>query len=100
MRTLLADFKKFILRGNVLDLAVAVVVGTAFNAVVLSFANDVVMGLVGAILLERPAVQQIAERDPDREIDDRTDQHRSEVEIRGLRLDQRIVDRLGARPTV
>ena len=43
-----ADFKKFILRGNVLDLAVAVVVGTAFNAVVLSFANDVVMGIVGA----------------------------------------------------
>ncbi len=32
-----------------LDLAVAVVVGTAFNAVVLSFANDVIMGLVGAI---------------------------------------------------
>ena len=48
MRQLLIDFKKFILRGNVLDLAVAVVVGTAFNAVVLSFANDVVMGLVGA----------------------------------------------------
>jgi len=45
----LSDFKKFILRGNVLDLAVAVVVGTAFNAVVLSFANDVIMGLVGAI---------------------------------------------------
>ena len=49
MRQLLTDFKKFILRGNVLDLAVAVVVGTAFNAVVLSFANDIVMGLVGAI---------------------------------------------------
>jgi large conductance mechanosensitive channel len=45
----LSDFKKFILRGNVLDLAVAVVVGTAFNAVVLSFANDVIMGFVGAI---------------------------------------------------
>jgi len=48
VKDLLNDFKKFILRGNVLDLAVAVVVGTAFNAVVLSFANDVVMGLVGA----------------------------------------------------
>jgi large conductance mechanosensitive channel len=43
------DFKKFILRGNVLDLAVAVVVGAAFNAVVQSFANDVIMGFVGAI---------------------------------------------------
>ena len=49
MKQLLADFKKFILRGNVLDLAVAVVVGTAFNAVVLSFANDVIMGLIGAL---------------------------------------------------
>jgi large conductance mechanosensitive channel len=45
----LTDFKKFILRGSVLDVAVAFVVGTAFNAVVLSFANDVVMGFVGAI---------------------------------------------------
>jgi large conductance mechanosensitive channel len=49
VKDLLNDFKKFILRGNVLDLAVAVVVGTAFNAVVLSFANDVVMGAVGAL---------------------------------------------------
>jgi large conductance mechanosensitive channel len=43
------DFKNFILRGNVLDLAVAVVVGAAFNTVVQSFANDVLMGFVGAI---------------------------------------------------
>ncbi len=49
MRTFLSDFKKFILRGNVIDLAVAVVVGTAFNAVVQSFATNVVMGFVGAI---------------------------------------------------
>ena len=49
MRAFLADFKKFLLRGNVIDLAVAVVVGAAFNAVVQSFANDVVMGFVGAI---------------------------------------------------
>ena len=49
MKQLLTDFKKFVLRGSVLDLAVAFVVGTAFNAVVLSFANDIVMGFVGAI---------------------------------------------------
>ena len=49
MKALIADFKKFILRGNVLDLAVAVVVGAAFNAVVQSFANDILMGFVGAI---------------------------------------------------
>ncbi len=49
MKQFMSDFKKFILRGNVLDLAVAVVVGAAFNAVVQSFANDVLMGFVGAI---------------------------------------------------
>jgi large conductance mechanosensitive channel len=43
------DFKKFILRGNVLDLAVAVVVGTAFNAVVQSFARDIVLGFIAAV---------------------------------------------------
>jgi large conductance mechanosensitive channel len=45
----MGDFKKFILRGNVLDLAVAVIVGAAFNSVVQSFANDIVMGFIGAI---------------------------------------------------
>jgi len=49
VRTFVSDFRKFILRGNVIDLAVAVVVGTAFNAVVQSFATNVVMGFVGAI---------------------------------------------------
>ena len=49
MKQLLTDFKKFILRGSVLDVAVAFVVGAAFNAVVLSFANDIVMGFVGAV---------------------------------------------------
>ena len=49
MKQFASDFKKFILRGNVLDLAVAVVVGAAFNTVVQSFANDVLMGFVGAI---------------------------------------------------
>jgi large conductance mechanosensitive channel len=49
VRRFLSDFKKFILRGNVIDLAVAVVVGTAFNTVVQSFARDIVLGLVAAI---------------------------------------------------
>jgi large conductance mechanosensitive channel len=49
VRKFLTDFKKFILRGNVVDLAVAVVVGAAFNSVVNSFARDVVMGFIGAI---------------------------------------------------
>ncbi len=42
-------FKDFLLRGNVVDLAVAVVIGTAFGAVVSAFANDFIGGLVGAI---------------------------------------------------
>jgi len=49
VRNFFGDFKKFILRGNVIDLAVAVVVGTAFNAVVSSFANDIIMGFIGAV---------------------------------------------------
>ena len=49
MRNFLNDFKTFIMRGNVLDLAVAVIIGVAFNMVVQSFANDIIMGFVGAI---------------------------------------------------
>jgi large conductance mechanosensitive channel len=46
---MLADFRKFIMRGNVLDLAVAVVIGVAFNAVVNSLVNDVIMQFIAAI---------------------------------------------------
>jgi large conductance mechanosensitive channel len=49
VRKFLTDFRKFVLRGNVLDLAVAVVVGTAFNAVVQSFARDIVLGIIAAV---------------------------------------------------
>ena len=42
-------FRDFILRGNVVDLAVAVILGAAFNAIVSSFANDVLMQFVSAI---------------------------------------------------
>ena len=44
------DFKEFIRRGNVLDLAVAVVLGVAFGAVVLSFVKDILMPPIGLIL--------------------------------------------------
>ena len=49
MKDLLNDFRKFIMRGNVLDLAVAVIIGIAFNAVVNSFVNDVIMQIIAAI---------------------------------------------------
>jgi large conductance mechanosensitive channel len=41
------DFKEFILRGNVVDLAVGVVIGAAFGAVVTAFVKDIVTPLIG-----------------------------------------------------
>jgi large conductance mechanosensitive channel len=49
MKTLVKDFRNFIMRGNVLDLAVAVIIGAAFNAVVQSLVKNVILRLVGAI---------------------------------------------------
>jgi large conductance mechanosensitive channel len=46
---MLSDFKKFVLRGNVVDLAVAVVVGVAFAAVITAFVNDLITPLIAAI---------------------------------------------------
>jgi large conductance mechanosensitive channel len=45
---MMQDFKKFILRGNVVDLAVGVVIGSAFGAVVSSLVKDLITPLVGA----------------------------------------------------
>ena len=50
MKNLMSDFRKFVMRGNVLDLAVAVVIGIAFNAVVNSLVNDVIMQIIAAIV--------------------------------------------------
>lgn len=47
---MLKDFREFIKRGNVLDLAVAVVLGVAFGAVVLSFVKDILMPPIGLVL--------------------------------------------------
>jgi large conductance mechanosensitive channel len=46
---MLKGFKEFILRGNVVDLAVAVVIGVAFGAVVAAFVADVITPLIAAI---------------------------------------------------
>ena len=46
---MLKEFKDFIMRGNVVDLAVAVVIGAAFGAIVTSMVNDLIMPIVGAI---------------------------------------------------
>jgi large conductance mechanosensitive channel len=47
---MIAEFRKFIMRGNVIDLAVAVVIGAAFTAVINSIVNDIINPLIGLIL--------------------------------------------------
>ncbi len=47
---MLKGFKEFIMRGNVMDLAVAVVIGAAFGAVISSFVTDVLNPLIAAIV--------------------------------------------------
>jgi len=44
------EFKQFVLRGNVLDLAVGVILGSAFGAIVTSLVNDIVMPPIGLLL--------------------------------------------------
>ena len=46
---MLEEFKKFALRGNVVDLAVGVIIGAAFGAIVTSLVGDVIMPIIGAI---------------------------------------------------
>ena len=45
---MLDDFKKFALRGNVVDLAIGVIIGAAFGAIVASMVGDIIMPVVGA----------------------------------------------------
>ncbi|MBL8063472.1 MAG: large conductance mechanosensitive channel protein MscL [Anaerolineales bacterium] len=46
---MLKEFKEFIMRGNVLDLAIAVIIGGAFGKIVASLVNDILMPLIGAL---------------------------------------------------
>jgi large conductance mechanosensitive channel len=46
---MLTEFKQFILRGNVIDLAVAVVIGAAFGAIVTSLVENIITPLIGAL---------------------------------------------------
>ena len=47
---MLKEFKEFVMRGNVLDLAIAVIIGGAFGAIVTSMVNDVLMPPMGLAL--------------------------------------------------
>ncbi len=47
---MIKEFKEFIMRGNVLDMAVAIVIGIAFGSIVTSIVNDLIMPPIGLIL--------------------------------------------------
>ncbi len=47
---MLKEFKEFVIRGNVLELAVAVIMGVAFGQIIASLVNDVLMPLIGLVL--------------------------------------------------
>ncbi len=49
MKGLIAEFKEFISRGNVIDLAVGVIIGGAFTGIVTSLVNDIIMPFIGFI---------------------------------------------------
>lgn len=49
MKKFFAEFKKFIQRGNVIDLAVGVIIGGAFSKITSSMVNDIIMPLITAI---------------------------------------------------
>jgi len=46
---MLKEFREFIMRGNVLDLAVAVIIGAAFTAIVTSLVQDILMPIIGIL---------------------------------------------------
>lgn len=47
---MLKEFKAFAMRGNIVDLAIGVIIGGAFNKIVSSLVNDMVMPLIGLVL--------------------------------------------------
>ncbi len=49
MRKFLQEFKEFAMRGNVMDLAVGVIIGAAFQTIINSLVNDIIMPLIGLI---------------------------------------------------
>ena len=50
MKKFFADFKKFISRGNIIDMAIGVIVGNAFSAIVKAFTDKIIMPLINALL--------------------------------------------------
>ena len=50
MRNLLKEFKEFVMRGSVLDMAVGIIIGLAFGKIITSLVNDIIMPPVGRVL--------------------------------------------------
>lgn len=50
MKKVIKEFKEFISRGSVIDLAVGIIVGGAFTSIVTSFVNDIIMPVIGLVL--------------------------------------------------
>ena len=50
MKKFIAEFKEFALKGNMIDLAIGIIIGSSFNAIVNSIVNDVLMPIFGIIL--------------------------------------------------
>lgn len=50
MKKFFEEFKAFIAKGNVIDMATAVIIGAAFNKIITSLVNDVIMPLIGIIV--------------------------------------------------
>ena len=71
MKKIGKEFKEFIMRGNVLDMAVGVIIATAFGAITTSLINNIIMPLIGAIfgnvdlaklnIILRPEVTQVVD---------------------------------------
>ena len=58
---ILKDLKEFLLRGNVVDLAVGVIIASAFGAIVTSFVNDIITPLLLNPALKAAKIERIAE---------------------------------------
>lgn len=50
MKGMLSEFKKFAVKGNIIDLAVGVIIGTAFSKIVTSLVNDILMPFIGLLI--------------------------------------------------
>ena len=54
---MLEEFKKFALKGNMVDLAIGIVIGAAFSGVVNSLVNDIIMPVIGAVTCQYIEIQ-------------------------------------------